>query len=466
MKTTGRAAALVLAVGAALAACGDDDSSGGGGTGGTAPTGCAAAIEVTDPGTVSGDTRGQVAFAEASCIVGDAPEAYFTVTPTVTGMLDLTLESDADLGMYVRSTCDDADSERGCADMGQAGEVETLSVPVTAGEPVFVIVDGFDDADAGPFTLSVQSRAIECGDGKVEGAEQCDPPDGTTCAADCQIIPEICDDGADNDLDGFTDCEDASDCGGDAAACPLSAACGAAAAATGSDAGDASTGAGDFAGSCTGGSLSHEALYTYAPPSAGALLVTLQSATNQGVYVRGECADPATELGCLDDQPGGADEALVVPVPGGGAVTIFVDAATPADSGPFTLLTSFEPSTEAEPNDTPASGTVFADPYVGTVDPAGDVDHIKVAVPGPSSTLTVDLDDLGNGDCANFKLDSIIDILGENGATVLGTNDDAGDFCSRVEVTGLVAGVYFVRVGAAEMAVDPTFAYRLTVQIN
>jgi hypothetical protein len=97
--------------------------------------------------------------------------------------------------------------------------------------------------------------------------------------------------------------------------------------------------------------LSHEAIFTYSPPSSGALLVTLQSATDQGVYVRGACVDPASEMGCLDDQPAGKDEVLVVPVEAGVGVTIFVDAAKPSESGPFTLQTTLEAATEVEPND-------------------------------------------------------------------------------------------------------------------
>src|SRR5262249_27344865 len=55
-----------------------------------------------------------------------------------------------------------------------------------------------------------------CGDGVVGAGEQCDPPNGLTCDAQCQNIPEAgnCADGADNDLDGLVDCADP-DCVGD-----------------------------------------------------------------------------------------------------------------------------------------------------------------------------------------------------------------------------------------------------------
>jgi hypothetical protein len=458
----GQAAGAMAALALALASCGDDDVP----PPAAGPTGCDAAVLVADPGSATGDTRDHGHLNKGSCVTGGAPEAYFSITAAATGMLDLTLESDVDLGLYVRASCKDADTEVDCADGGKAGEVETLSVPVTAGETVWAVVDGFSTEQAGRFTLSVQSRPVVCGDGLVEGSEACDPPDAVTCTEACEAIPEICDDGADNDLDALTDCEDAGDCAAETATCPLAMTCGAAPAAGPAENGDTQGGTGHFAGSCTGGALSPEALRAYVPAATGALIVTLESVTDQGVYLRAECVDPATEIGCLDDAPGGVDEILVVPVEADAAVTLFVDARSPDQAGPFTLHTSLEPSTEDGPNDAPASATVFSAPFVGTISPAGDVDYIQVAVPGPSSTLTVDVNDLGNGDCASFKVDSFLDIFGPDGVTGLASNDDAGDFCSRAQATGLAAGTYYVRVIAARMAPKPTFAYRLDVQIE
>jgi cysteine-rich repeat protein len=67
-----------------------------------------------------------------------------------------------------------------------------------------------------------------CGDGVVEGLEECD--DGNTasgdgCSAHCTLesSTELCADGMDNDLDGQVDCAD-SDCLGDPAC--SSATCG------------------------------------------------------------------------------------------------------------------------------------------------------------------------------------------------------------------------------------------------
>ncbi|MRG96247.1 hypothetical protein [Polyangium spumosum] len=443
-----------------LAACGDEPP--------PAPLeGCEAAVEMADPATVEGSTKRGEHLTEGSCITGKGPEVRYRILPTTTGMLDLTLTSDADLGMYVRTTCEEAQSEIGCADLVKAGEPEKLSVPVEEGAAVWVVIDGYDSSSAGAFTLAAASRPITCGDSRVEGGEECDPPDaGKTCTADCKKVPEACGDGVDNDVDGFTDCEDAADCGGDAA-CPLAMACGAATSAGATQNGSTSSGSTDFAGSCTGGSLSPEALFSYVPPSDGALLVTLQSATNQGVYVRESCEDPASELGCLDDQPGGAEEVLVVPVDAGTSLTIFVDGSKPAEAGAFTLQTALEPSTEVEPNDTSANASAYgAATFVGTLSPAGDQDYVKIDVPAAGATLRATIEDFGNGDCANFKLDTVVEVYGPDGATSLGLNDDSGNFCSLAEAKALSAGTHYVRIAASANAKTPVFAYRLTLQIQ
>lgn len=456
----------LLALG--FAACGDDDD-GTGTTGGGAqgPSGCEGAIAADDPSTVTGDTRGRQHTAEGSCLIGAGPEVIYQVTPALTGMLDLTLESAEDLGLYARSACDDAAAELGCADLEVQGGTENLRVPVTAGQPVWVFVDGYNPDQAGSFTLSIASRAITCGDGQVEGSEECDPPDMVTCTAECTRIPEICDDGQDNDVDQLVDCEDAADCGSNAA-CPLAMVCGAAAPVNQqSTAGDTSGAQGLFAGSCTGGALSPEALLAYTPQQTGALLLTLQSATDQGLYVRTDCADAATELGCLDDVAGGVDETLVVPVEQGTTVTVFVDAADPAQAGPFTVFNAIEPSTEVEPNETTANASATSQQgNVGAINPPGDVDVYEVTLMGQDTSITAEIQDFGNADCANFKVDSFVELLGPDGTTSVATNDDTGNFCSRVEATGLAAGTYFIRVLASENAMDPTFAYRLAVTTN
>lgn len=60
--------------------------------------------------------------------------------------------------LYVRSSCEDAASELGCAmDSDWPFKAESLSLPVTAGSPYFVFVDGYDE---GSYSMGVFNLVI------------------------------------------------------------------------------------------------------------------------------------------------------------------------------------------------------------------------------------------------------------------------------------------------------------------
>ena len=113
---------------------------------------CAAPLPLV-LGVNTGDTTGGSAGFESQCTQG-GPERVFTFTPALTGTLTIVLNSPTDQGVYVRSSCDSFESELGCADFAGGGQSEALTLAVTGGVPLFIIVDsdGFAAA-AGPFNL-------------------------------------------------------------------------------------------------------------------------------------------------------------------------------------------------------------------------------------------------------------------------------------------------------------------------
>ena len=105
--------------------------------------------------TNNGNTIGGTNAFDASCTGVGAPERIYTYLPSQNGMLTLTLNSAADLGLYVRSDCADEATEIDCVDAEFGGTPETLQVPVTANVPVTIFVDGYVASESGPYTLTV-----------------------------------------------------------------------------------------------------------------------------------------------------------------------------------------------------------------------------------------------------------------------------------------------------------------------
>jgi len=286
--------------------------------------------------------------------------------------------------------------------------------------------------------------------------------------------PEVCDDGADGDGDGLSDCEDAEDCA-TACAAAYADACQAAVAAQASNAGDTANGSSLFAGSCTGGSGAKEQIYSYAPSAADALIhIWLDSATDQGFYLRSLCADPSpgVELACQEGAPEAHTEHLVYQASSPDPFYVLVDGtASHADqdpAGPFMLgVREVTAHAEVEPNDTRQQANAAAPATLVTAAiGAGDTDWYSVAVPA-NATLWVAVLGSGSDTCLYGTIDSELAIVAPDGTTELAHDDDNGtyDYCSSASVPDLAAGTYFVRVwAAAKAAQGTTFSYGLVIE--
>jgi cysteine-rich repeat protein len=258
-----------------------------------------------------GDTTGGTLLFSGSCTGVGSHEQLYSFTPGIageTGQLDLVLSSMTDQGVYVRTSCADSMSEIECIDGVAGGTDEKLRVTVVGGVPLTIFVDGYQPGEEGAFGLSAAFTPAVCNDGKVTLPEQCDDMNnmaGDGCDATCLIEP--------------------------AAFCMSVPA-----AILGMNMGDTTNGTNGFEGTCTGANA-RERVFSVTPAIDGMLHIVLSSADDQGIYVRTDCADAATELGCIDSKGGGQDEMLDVAVTAGVPVTVFVDGFKPAQEGPFTL---------------------------------------------------------------------------------------------------------------------------------
>lgn len=180
---------------------------------------CATVPTIADPSTVTGNTTGHADDYTTTCADTSGPEVVYQVVASQTGFMHVTLTSDVDLGISAWTGCANVGTVINCEDLDfGAGGVETISFPVTSGQSVHLMVDGFSNGVVGPFTLQVQTiPAPVCGDGFAEGGEVCDDGNTTnfdgcnaTCTSSC---------GDNTCAVGEDSCSCASDCVDDPNSC-------------------------------------------------------------------------------------------------------------------------------------------------------------------------------------------------------------------------------------------------------
>ncbi len=145
--------------------------------------------------TVASATLGDGTGASlSSCVtVGAAVHrTIYALRAANTGQLEARLASPggSDLALSVRRTCESS-QELACSDrQGEASGAteERLSLPATAGETYYLVVEGYGES-AASYELSARTLPVVCGDGiVVPSVEQCDPGGvtvDTTCEKTC-----------------------------------------------------------------------------------------------------------------------------------------------------------------------------------------------------------------------------------------------------------------------------------------
>ncbi len=163
---------------------------------------CAGAFPIC-PGVYSGSTTGANNDGSASCgSSATSPDVWYSYTPVAGGTLTLKTcgAGNYDTVISVHTGCPGTTSnQHACMDDGcpEPGYKTNLSTTVTGGVHYWIRMSGYSNA-SGNFVLTLTGpdceSGAECGNGIVEPGEQCDPPNGTTCDANCQRIP-TCGDG-------------------------------------------------------------------------------------------------------------------------------------------------------------------------------------------------------------------------------------------------------------------------------
>jgi cysteine-rich repeat protein len=132
-----------------------------------------------------------------------------------------------------------------------------------------------------------------------------------------------------------------------------------------------------------------------------------------------------------------------------------------------------EPDCEIEPNDSAAAASFYPEGMTikAAIDPMGDQDYFAFAVTATSDVRIETFDGAGPSSCAS-GVDTLIDLLGADGATVLASDDDDGPLsCSRVDPTvdlgarRLAPGTYYVHISDFKDD-EPIDAYTLRISFT
>ncbi len=123
-----------------------------------------------------------------SCSEEDAPDTLLSfIAPSTADYAISTMNpgTDYDTLLVAFTDCTDPiNTEIACNDDSNDAYQSFIEVSATAGDVVYIVVDGYGDSG----TAEVSIDVLICGDGTVAGAEQCDDgntTDGDGCAADC-----------------------------------------------------------------------------------------------------------------------------------------------------------------------------------------------------------------------------------------------------------------------------------------
>lgn len=141
------------------------------------PGACPGALAPLTPAglTIQGTLVGETQDLEPSCGLGKADVVY-AVVPSVSGTLAASIVSNGGQAksttLSIRSSCADGfASELAC----KQATSPTVQIWAQAGVTSWVVVSG----DNAPFTLDL--KLFPCGDGQVQGLEQCDDPADAKC---------------------------------------------------------------------------------------------------------------------------------------------------------------------------------------------------------------------------------------------------------------------------------------------
>ena len=362
--------------------------------------------------------------------------------------------------------------------------VDPLARHLVAGT-YFVKVEDFKNNTLIPaYMLQIKAAAL-CGNGKVEGSEECDG--GAGCTATCDRIP-ACGDGF---IDAPESCDDGNVVAGDGcgATCLIESVAEV-------EPNDNLVGADGSPVQITGSMIISAAInpagdkdffkMTLAQPTVVRLETFDASGNDCSIQTTLAVYDSTGNQLYTDDNSGiFTCSALVVSLPAGSYYVSVLERTDLVPIAAYLLQAKFEASAafEIEPNDTAPTATIFAgsDVVIGGNHAIGtDSDFFKITVPAGKSLRAEIVE--GNAEtCESNDVDSFLTLFDASGVALGGDDDSGRGFCSLIDGTGatpaddyahhLPAGTYYLLVEASPSAQAPAdttgqFIYNLAITLR
>jgi cysteine-rich repeat protein len=376
---------------------------------------------------------------------------------------------------------DDDDGVDACSLVNSVVDAGARHIP--AGTYYVHVNDYLNDGLIPGYTLQITYNAL-CGDGVIEGGEECDG--GPTCDAGCDRIP-ICGDGF-IDAPEFCDDSNTNDGDGCSSACQIE----------GAEVEVEPNGTLAQADASTLQVSSSTFIVGSISPVADLDLFRLQLAASSVVRFEtfdttlGSCAGGMTTTLRVLNSVGGliasdtttginSCSALVLNLAAGTYYVEVTETGNNAAISAYSVEVAIQSSSgaEIEANETQATATALPGTNVfmfGGHMVAADVDYFAITVP-PGGSVRAEVIEGGAETCESNGVDSQLRLFNDAAVQLVTDNDDGRGFCSQIDGTGavgfkdagahnLAGGTYYLQVTGFGAGAGAVFDYRLQVTIR
>jgi cysteine-rich repeat protein len=130
-----------------------------------------------------------------------AQPVTITFTPTGFDGLVRVMTTACDVTTQVLDD-DSGGTSDGCSDQHGTGTAEVLTYDNLPAGTYYIDADGYGATSSGAYTIDIHAGGVVCGDGVVEGAEECDSGGvaNDRCTADCHLVFDTTDTEANDDF--------------------------------------------------------------------------------------------------------------------------------------------------------------------------------------------------------------------------------------------------------------------------